>query len=281
MTMTRPLTRSYARAGTRELSLDVFSPAGEPARAAVLLLHGGAWRFGDRTAVHARAAALAQHGFTCLAVEYRLLGEAPWPAALEDVQAAAGWTAGHAGELDVDPGRIVLQGYSAGAHLALLAAAGPGTAGSVAAVVAFYPTIGLHAEPPPAAPPAGGFSAGQAADGTVASHLLLGDDLDADRIRLASPIDRAGPGFPPTLIIHGGSDRLIGSFSSEILYRRLRELGVPADLHIYAGQNHEFDNATAFLTATISESALFIRRMVTDAEAIRAESRAMTPFPPD
>jgi acetyl esterase len=92
----------YRTAGGRELRVDVFAPAGESRHAAVLHLHGG-WRGGSRAGVHSRCRELAQHGFTCLAVEYRLLPEAPWPAALADVQAAVAWAAGHAAEWDVDP----------------------------------------------------------------------------------------------------------------------------------------------------------------------------------
>ena len=112
----------YAAAGGRELHADVFAAAGESQHAAVIQLHGGGWRAGSRAAVHSRCRELAQHGFTCFAVEYRLLPEAPWPAPLEDVRAAVSWVAGHAAEWDADPARLVLQGYSAGAHLGVWAA---------------------------------------------------------------------------------------------------------------------------------------------------------------
>ncbi len=75
-------TRSFCIAGGRELAADVFSPRDRANGAAVLLLHGGSWRLGDRSLVYPHAERLRQRGFCAVAVEYRLLDEAPWPAAL-------------------------------------------------------------------------------------------------------------------------------------------------------------------------------------------------------
>ena len=115
-----------------------------------------------------RSAELVGHGFTAVAVEYRLTGEAPWPAQLHDVKRAIRHVRANANALGVDPDRIVLQGHSAGAHLALLAAGtaddpawdppgseygtGAGAPGdevscAVAAVVAFYPPTDLRTGP--------------------------------------------------------------------------------------------------------------------------------------
>ena len=67
------------------------------------------------------------------AVDYRLSGEARFPAPLEDVRAAVDWVRDHAADYGLDPGRVFLWGDSAGGHLALLAAL---TGSAVGAVVA-------------------------------------------------------------------------------------------------------------------------------------------------
>ncbi|GHO71702.1 hypothetical protein KSC_105940 [Ktedonobacter sp. SOSP1-52] len=108
----------YGTGSGRDLRLDLFLPDPQRSlRTAVLQFHGGGWRMGNRQMVHEHAEKLSSLGFTCCAVEYRLVQEAPWPAQLHDVKAAIRWTRAHAEALGIDAHRIVLQGYSAGAHL--------------------------------------------------------------------------------------------------------------------------------------------------------------------
>jgi acetyl esterase/lipase len=107
----------FGRGGERELRLDLFTPDPEKSlRTAVLQLHFGGWRIGNRKMLRSRSEKLSQLGFTCCAVEYRLVPESPWPAQLHDVKAAIRWVRAHAEELGVEHDRIVLQGYSAGGH---------------------------------------------------------------------------------------------------------------------------------------------------------------------
>ena len=117
----------YGTTGSRPLRCDVFhpEPTETPAPAAVLL-HGGGWRRGSRANMHPRAEALAAQGILAVAAEYRLTDEAPWPAHVNDVKACLRWLRENAAALDVDPDQISLVGFSAGAHLALMAAATPG-----------------------------------------------------------------------------------------------------------------------------------------------------------
>ena len=70
----------YAQANGRDLRLDVYEADPQhDQRTAVLLVHGGGWKRGDRKMLAAHAALLAAQGFTAVACEYRLLGESPWP----------------------------------------------------------------------------------------------------------------------------------------------------------------------------------------------------------
>lgn len=258
----------------RALGVDVVRPIDGSARTAIVLLHGGGLRAGSRAAMHARARALAALGFVAVAPEYRLLTEAAWPAPLDDALAALEWTTAHAGDLGIDPDRVVVQGHSAGAYLALLV----GVLAQPAAVVSFYPTIGLHVQARPADEQPGLTAFAQAPDGTIPSHVILGDDTDPQRVRAASPIHRVSATFPPTLILHGSADWLVRPFSSQLLYDRLVELGVTAELHLYAGEFHEFDLAPALLDVSMREVAHFVRRFVSEPDRLIDESRTANPM---
>jgi len=88
----------------------------------VLVIHGGAFSGGgkDDTDVQAAVRALVDHGYAAAAVEYRLSGEAPFPAGLQDVKAATRWLRAHAGTYGLDPGRFAAWGTSAGGYLATM-----------------------------------------------------------------------------------------------------------------------------------------------------------------
>ncbi|MCA9164402.1 MAG: alpha/beta hydrolase, partial [Planctomycetales bacterium] len=116
----------YATYGERQLKLDLFLPRNEETgRSAVVVVHGGGWLQGDRTRFHALAQALAARGFVTSAIEYRLGGEAKFPAAIRDCNAAVRWLRANAERLRVDPQKIGAVGGSAGGHLVALMAAAP------------------------------------------------------------------------------------------------------------------------------------------------------------
>ena len=113
-------------------------------------VHGGGWRRGSRR--HPLPAlgdgfyqGLAASGIAVAAVDYRLSGEARYPAAVDDVRAAVAWVRSALPGYGVTPGPVVLWGDSAGGHLALLAAlTGTGLDNTgVDGVVAWFPVTDL------------------------------------------------------------------------------------------------------------------------------------------
>jgi acetyl esterase/lipase len=111
--------------GERPLRWNIFRAAETVGKApAVLLYHGGGWRVGDRASMTAACTAFARLGYVAIACEYRLIGEAPWPAPLNDARTAIRAARAKAGFLGILPDGIFLTGYSAGAHLALISASG-------------------------------------------------------------------------------------------------------------------------------------------------------------
>ena len=111
----------FGTTGGRELKCDVYHPPIEgDRRPGVLIIHGGAWRSGDRSQLRYYGIQLARYGFVGVACEYRLSGEASWPAQIHDVKAALRWMHAKANQLGIDGGKICVAGNSAGAHLALM-----------------------------------------------------------------------------------------------------------------------------------------------------------------
>jgi len=254
---------TFGSANGRDLKLDLYWPEDVAAtRTAVLLVHGGGWRAGHRAMMTANGEALARLGYLGVAIEYRLLGESPWPAQLDDVKLAVSYVASHADSLGIDPGRIVLQGFSAGAHLSLMAAAD--LHDDVAAVVSLFPPVELVTTTP--------------GEGQAAAAMLLSDPSDAAAARHASPLHRVAADYPPTFLIHGAEDWLSSPVASLRMYEALMNAGVKTELHIYAGHTHEFAVAPYMLQPVHDEIALFLQRIVVDPEGARQDDLAHNPM---
>jgi acetyl esterase/lipase len=125
VTITKDLT--YGEADGVALKLDAYVPVGKGPFPAVLLFHGGAWTAGSRTGLGLLAQQLAMDGLAAFPVDYRLAPQFPYPAAIDDAQAAVRWIRDHASQFQVDPTRIGAAGGSAGGHIAaMLGALGDG-----------------------------------------------------------------------------------------------------------------------------------------------------------
>lgn len=103
--------------GDPQVAVRIYRP--NQAQGAVIWLHGGGFAMGDLDTEHPWAARVAQgSGAVVISVAYRLAPENPYPAALDDAYAVLTWTAEHAAELGIDPGRIAVGGHSSGAGIA-------------------------------------------------------------------------------------------------------------------------------------------------------------------
>ncbi len=111
----------YHRIAKRKLLVDAFYPLpGKANGTAIIIIHGGGWRSGNRAQHHDMARALAARGYSCFTPEYRLSTEAYFPAAVYDIKEAVKWVRLNAGKYRVDTSRIVIAGFSAGGQLAAL-----------------------------------------------------------------------------------------------------------------------------------------------------------------
>jgi len=257
----------YHTVNGRELRADLYRPegGGVPTRTAVVLMHGGGWILGDRHMMEPLGKALAAQGFLGVAVEYRLVREAAWPAQLDDVVAAVHWLADNAERLGIDRNRIVVGGASAGGQLAMMAAASLRDKPRVAAVLSLFTASELTVDPVPAR-------------GQFGAATLLGEDASDALVRAASPLHQVSADFPPVYLLHGGADWMIDPVSSVRLYGRLVELGVPAELHIVAGALHEFTSEPGMTAPMVAEIALFLNRLVVEPDRWEAETQASNLF---
>lgn len=120
--------RDLAYGRSPKQALDVYLPAGAKAVPLVVMVHGGAWRFGDKAmarVVDNKVARWLPQGIGFVSVNYRLLPEANLTQQADDVAAALAFVQRHAEEWGADSREIVLMGHSAGAHLAALLGAEP------------------------------------------------------------------------------------------------------------------------------------------------------------
>ena len=226
------------KGGGRAQSLDLFIPRndGHPLPL-VVWVHGGGWRGGDKA--RCLALPLIEKGYAVASINYRLSGEAPFPAQIHDCKAAIRWLRANAKEYSIDPDRIGVWGGSAGGHLvALLGTTGDakvleGDGGNVdvssrvRAVCDFYGPSDLP-------------NIGNADNAQNAVSGLLGGPVSAhlEKAKQASPITYITPDDPPFLIIHGARDRLVPASQSQTLYERLKEKGVEAKLEVIESAGH-------------------------------------------
>lgn len=124
--VTVELGRTYAQRKSGPVKLDIYrkevTDTEKSPRPAIVVIHGGSWKSGDRRQLGLYAASLARRGYIAFAIDYRLAPKHPWPAQWEDVRDSVIWIRSHAEQLGVDPERIGAVGYSAGGHLASMLA---------------------------------------------------------------------------------------------------------------------------------------------------------------
>ncbi len=246
--------------GFRPLVVDIYMPpkAGGP-KPLILYIHGGGWvaghtrHSGALSNFPAVLAKLASEGFVVASLEYRLSGEAPFPAQLQDARAAVRFLKANAGKYGIDPAKVGVWGGSAGGHLAALTAyscgvtsldPAPAPAGSecVQSVVTWY---GVFDFAPMLA------RASTQANANAPENMFLRckpAECPADRVAAASPISYVDAKDPPTLLIHGEQDQQVDVSQSHAVEARLKAAGVPVESIYIPGVDHSFIGATPAIT---------------------------------
>lgn len=255
--------------GYRPAVVDIYLPpkSKRPApKPLIIYIHGGGWVGG-----HTRQAAafsnfpgvlarLASEGFVVASLEYRLAGEARYPAQLQDVRAAIRFLKANATKYGIDPAKVALWGGSAGGHLAALGAttcgeggidAKPQSAGSecVQGAALWYGVFDFSKMIAP-----------MIARGESGPVGLLGCESAAtcpqEKLAAASAVTFLDAKDPPLLLIHGEADKVVPVEQSRIAAARMRALGVPVETIFMPGIDHSWIGATPTETRTATLRAV-------------------------
>jgi acetyl esterase/lipase len=240
----------FGKGGDMDLKLDIYKPpAGTEKRMATIHFHGGGFAGGSKDSLSERIRPYAALGYVAIAAQYRLSGQAGYPALIHDAKAAIRWVRANAKTLGIEPQRIGVVGYSAGGYHALFTAgtgnkqefegsggnAGVGT--QVAACMAYYPATSIPA-------------------------TMLPPGSDESTRRAATPTTYIAAGFPPTVVFHGMKDTTIPIESSQRLVQQFRDANVPVEFHAFEGVPHAFDSHPEFAVSCAQLADLFIDRHV-------------------
>lgn len=259
--------------------LDLYLPQGAGPHPVVVFIHGGAFKFGDKTGMGANfshdVAAANAAGIALASINYRMSGEARFPAAVQDARAAVRFLRANAARYRLDPARIALWGQSAGGNIALMAGMSSGdvrfdlpgsrlnaVSDRVSAVVSMYgPTQFLRMdEQLKALGCPASMQNHNAADSP--ESLYLGGEIARipEAVGASSPLTYVSPAMPPLLLQHGTADCIVPMLQSRILAERVKAVAGPgrATLEIREGADHAdsaFDS-----TGNLAHVMAFLRR---------------------
>ena len=266
--------------GYRPMKLDLYLPPGsfKGPRPTVVFLHGGGWARGGPRLSGAFdnwprvLAAMAERGYVVAAVSYRFSGEAPSPAAIQDVKASLRWLRTNAAKYNIDGGRVMAWGGSAGGQLAALAAT----------------SCGAAELEPPAAPggPASAFVENQTAGaagarpvsdcvqgavtwygifdfttmpqgGEQSPYLGCGKaPCTPQQLRQPSALAYLDDKTPPMLMIAGSDDHTVPPAQSKDFFAAMQARRLRSELMIIPGVDHSFIGKTPEATREASKTAL-------------------------
>lgn len=233
--------------------LDLYRPSlGSGPFPVVLYIHGGGFKFGTRTmASAALVKSFLNAGYAVASVDYRLSGEAKFPAAVQDVFSAMAFVKTNAAQYLLDPNSVAVYGESAGANLAALigtAYSDPVFRKKIAdqaistkpmAVIAHYPPVDfsqidsmLKAQGCAANTPHN--------DATSFESAYLGGALPTvlDRVVRANPAKYAAADNPPFFIQNGDADCNVGTKQSSLLQAALTQAGASSVYEVIPGAGH-------------------------------------------
>lgn len=256
---------TYTTQSNTDLKLDLYLPPREPGTPpvpVVIVIHGGGWIAGTKEDSQLEALPYLEMGYAAVNVEYRLAKIALAPAAVEDCRCALRWVLRNATRYNLDTGRIVLTGGSAGGHLALITGMLPASAGldrgcttssetgwsdagsqgemKVAAIVNWFGITDVPA-----------MLQGPETHGYAVEWFASLPNRD-EVARRVSPMTYVREGLPPVLTIHGDKDTLVPYAQAKRLHAALSQAGVPNRLLTIAGGGHGDFSAEQQTTAFVA-----------------------------
>ena len=208
-------------------TFDFYEPTSDTGRSdrpAILAIHGGAWRSGDKGWGENIADELCPFGYVVFSINYRLSSEPDgiWPAQIKDVQKALRFIRANADHFRIDPGRIASLGMSAGGHLATMVALRDDSAGPDGRV---NTAVNLDGEHDMTMPPEQVMADFEEILASVMGHAAPWSDAE---LRDISTVTFARPGVA-LLTIHGARDDNVYVTQGERITAVLRSKGAETE----------------------------------------------------
>ncbi len=240
--------RLYRKTPEGELFLHLYYPTDwkkSDTRPAIVLFFGGAWKTGSYRQMAPQAEYFASRGLVAAAADYRIKdkhGTTP-DKSVEDAKSAMRWVRSHAGELGIDPEKIIAGGGSAGGHLAAATALLPdfdaadddkNISCKPCALVLFNPVVNLTRLP---------------------ARALVKDQSEAAQKQL-SPALYLERSAPPAVLFFGTEDKYFAQ--GEQYAAKAKELGVRADFYVAPGMSHGFFNRSPWTEVTARRADEFL-----------------------
>lgn len=209
----------YNTNGFRPLHLDAYYSIEKSNNPAVVLIHGGGWKSGNKSQMESMGQAMAAKGYSCFAVEYRLSPESIYPAAVHDIKEAIQYIRKNANLYNVDESKVAIVGCSSGGQLAALIGTTHTITGT--AVQAIVDMDGILA-----------FKHPESEEGKAASLWLGGDYESKPEIwKEASALTHVNSKTPPILFInsdkprfHAGRDDMIAILNQFLIYNEVKTI---------------------------------------------------------
>ncbi|OGV68731.1 MAG: hypothetical protein A2283_20765 [Lentisphaerae bacterium RIFOXYA12_FULL_48_11] len=239
----------YGKGSEVELKLDIARPEfANNARPCVVLIHGGAWRAGNKAELDNFAIEFAKREYVAATLGYRFCPQHVFPAQVEDVKCAIRFLRANAKKYGIDPERIGAMGFSAGAHLAMMLGVMDKTDGlegnggwadqssKVQAVVSYAGPVDLLAEYP------------DVSKGLVRDFIGGLPDKFSHAYKAASPVTYVNRGDAPMLLFQGTEDELVPYKQVYRMIDALSAAGVPGHVEILLGEKHGFTGTEVIRT---------------------------------
>lgn len=233
----------YAKVGDRNLLVDIYLPENTPNTPLIVWIHGGAWRSGSK---ENPPKGLLENGYALASLDYRLSGEAPFPAMIYDIKAAIRYLRANAKKYGYRNDKIIIAGSSAGGHLAALVGTTNGdkelegslgdnldTSSDVQAIIDLYGPTDFLTILDQSTPHGISVRA-------PALELLMGKPIEQvpEMAKLASPVFQVDGNDPPIFIAHGDQDNQVPINQAHELHAAYKKLEVMVQFEVVHGAGH-------------------------------------------
>ena len=248
----------YSTIQDRALHLDAYYTKASQKKPAIVILHGGGWKSGNKSQMETFAQEMASKGFSSFTIEYRLSQEAKYPAGIFDVKKAIQFIKSNAKQFNIDTTKIAILGCSSGGQMAALIGSTNNNSlfenkdssiKTSSTVQAIIDIDGILA-----------FKHPESAEGTIAGLWLGGNYEEKPEVwKQASALTHTDKNTPPTLFInsslprfHAGRDDMIAILNQNKIY---------SEVKTFENSPHSFWFLNPWFDQTVNTTTQFLNKI--------------------